>query len=465
MSFNPLKWCFYAAVAAVEITFLHLGATLVALAFRGEPRFNWLALLIVALVAAWATWRFEPPDPSPQDALIRRPTIITCVIAVLIAVKGQMSGWNPLSGWSALLPWVSTDVLMLVAVLLITLWAWWRGMGIIDADHMRMIETIQQGTLVLAIIALLATPLAVVNLGAPPWGARLAIEAIVLTGSALLALSLGRTLSISIEGDANGWRRFRSGLFSIVVLLVVGTLALALVSDAATDLLRTAIVAVVALGTLIIAPIVEAAIRLWFWISMAYGRDPAQPVPSPSAIPSLAPAATPPVETQPNLLVSLLSLALFLIPLLILIALILMVQRRRGTRASGDGAQHESLWSWQQIRGDLGGLFGQLRRNRSLGLRDALSRLRGDDPIQRIRRRYVQALLLGEKASRERQPQQTPLEYEPQLASIVAADRDVEALTDVYDRARYAPESIDQGDVEAADRAWNTIRQVNKEPR
>ena len=158
---------------------------------------------------------------------------------------------------------------------------------------------------------------------------------------------------------------------------------------------------------------------------------------------------------------------LYLLPLVALIALIILYRRQQRKPITEDGEVHESLWSWQGVRADLLSLLNGLRPKPQVSLRDVLSRLRSDDPVQRIRRRYVELLLVGEAAQRERKPQQTPLEHEAALATAVSgAKGDVHALTLAYDRARYAPDLVDAADAAAADQAWSTIQaQANKENR
>jgi hypothetical protein len=77
----------------------------------------------------------------------------------------------------------------------------------------------------------------------------------------------------------------------------------------------------------------------------------------------------------------------------------------------------------------------------------------------------VELLLLGEAAERPRQPQQTPLEYAP-IVGVLApgAASNLATLTDAYDQARYAPDTITPADADAADAAWAAIQaQSSKE--
>lgn len=468
---NPLKLLFFIVTAALEVTLLHFGTALLALAFRSAPGLNWFVLLLVCLIAAWATQRFMTVSDDDEPGGFNRPLALVFALTIGYSVKVQAGGgWSPLSGWSLLWPLAagSPNTVTLAGLLFVQLWAWWRGMALIDHDHGAVVSLLQNGVLVLALLTILVTPLTQVNLGAPPWGPLLATEAAALIIFGLLSLALARITVDEERRPENGWRWFRSSLATTLGLIVVGLLLLALVSNAATEVIRAVLAVTIGTIALLLSPLVSALTRLLLWLSSAGSADPlAQPSPAPSGLAEAYPA--PPSELEGQLIRTLFmvfSTLLYLVPLLLLLLAIVLLRRRRRATPSLDGAVYESLWSRQRLADDLRGLLSGLRLRGGQSLRDALARLRGGDPVVRIRRRYVQALLLGAEAGHERRPPQTPLEYQADLSDVVPEPgRAWQTMTDTYDRARYAPETIQPADADAMDAAWATIQAQSKENR
>lgn len=461
MAFHPLKLLFYLVAAALEVTLLHLIIVLGVSSVGAESSLSWFALFVTALIGAWATLRFEPLDT--RSDFVQRPTLIACAVTVSYAVKIQAGGgWLPWSGWGVLWPFTAGNfsTFELVGLLIVSLWAWWRGMALIDHDHTTILRTLLRGTLLLIALTLILTPLSTVNLGAPPIGTRLAAEGIAVIALGLVALSLARITSED-EQQANGWQRLRSSAITIMGITVAGTLALSLISNTATEALRALLFVIFAGFALLVSPLAQ----LLAGLAQPTDELLASPVPSPSglALPSVAPLAEQPGGNGFPLFeafITMLAMLLVLAPLIMIVLLILLMRRRGNMRRTDDGALHESLWSWRRIGDDLRGLLNNLHLPaRTMGLRAALGRLRTDDPVQRIRRRYVEALLLGAAEDRERAPQQTPLEYQPTLAALApTAERAVQTLTNAYDRARYAPDTIEAADASTADEAWDQIK-------
>jgi len=464
-----LRVAFVVCFAALQTTLLHLAASMLLVALGGGPNISWPALLLTALVAAWAVQRWEPSDG--RESFARRPTLLSCAATVLFAAKIHLGGgWSPLAGWLTLWPQApgSPDALFLLAALIASLWAWWRGMALPDSDHSDVVAALQNGVLFLVLLAMVVTPLSAVNLGAPPWGALFAIEGVSAIFFGLLALALARVEAIDGDVPASRWRLARSGLLAAAGLVAAGVLGLALVSSAATAAVRRAIFVIATGLAFILSPLAEALYRLILFLRSRSGAEPPS-TPIASAVPQ---ASEPPAVPDGldvrllELLLSILGGLLYMLPLLALVLLIVLLQRRRRNSTDASGAQHESLWSWRSFAADLRGVFAGFGARRGAGLREALARLRGDDPARRIRRRYVEALLLGEEAQRERSPHQTPLEFEPQLSSAIpAAGAEVATLTESYDRARYAPQTIQPADADTADAAWEAIRRSPKDRR
>lgn len=462
-----LRVSFIVCFAALETTLLHLAASMLLVAFGGGPRLSWPALLLTALAAAWAVRRWEPVD-EPESTL-RVSTLLACAAMVLYGGKIHLGGgWSPFAGWNMLWPFApgSPDALFLLAALVVSLWSWWRGMALPDGDHGDVVRTLQNGVLFLVLLALVITPLSTVNLGAPPWGALFAIEGASVIALGLMTLSLARVEAIDSAVTASRWRLARQGLLAAAGLVGIGILALTLVSSAATNAVRGIIFVIAVVTAFILSPLAELFYRFILFIT-SFSAAPITP-PAASLAPqaSEAPAVLDGIDIRIfEVLVNVLSVLLYALPLLILLLLIVMMQRRRREATDASGAQHESLWSWRSFGADLRNMLADLRARRpGAGLRDALARLRGGDPARRIRHRYVEALLLGEEAQQERSPDQTPLEFQPRLISVAPhAGAEVASLTDSYDRARYAPQTIQPADADTADAAWEAIRRSTKE--
>jgi hypothetical protein len=153
-----------------------------------------------------------------------------------------------------------------------------------------------------------------------------------------------------------------------------------------------------------------------------------------------------------------------IVPILLILALFLLARQRR-RRAPNADEERESLWSWGGLANDLLGLLAKLgSAKRAEGLRDALARLRGDDPISRIRRSYIKLLLIGEERSQPRLAPQTPHEYASDASTLLpAAAQPIATLTDAYERARYYPAGTTDAEAAAAERASGTIDQADKQ--
>jgi hypothetical protein len=153
-----------------------------------------------------------------------------------------------------------------------------------------------------------------------------------------------------------------------------------------------------------------------------------------------------------------------LLPILLILGLLLLARRRR---QRGKDEERESRLRWGSLADDLRGLLAYMRKpSREGGLRGALSRLRGGDPIHRIRRSYIRLLLVGEARNRARAAPQTPREYTPTASAMLpGVAQPIDALTGAYERARYFPTGTSAADAELAERAWQAIDQADRRER
>lgn len=443
-SLQTLRWLFYIVVAAFEATRAYLIVLLLASLFGPSP-LKWLALLLAVGLAAISNTRW-----SLEKTGTRWPLAIALLVVVVWATKWQVVG--------GILPWQAWRGLSeaefggMYITLLTTLWCWWRGLGLLDHDHGTLVHTFRRSILSVVIGGLLV---GLVNAFQPTTfkdDQALLIAAVALFALALVSLILARLVADAETGVVtDGWRWLRGGVGLTILLLFVGVSCLALFSTSAANVLRAGLVAMVLLMMIIATPLVWLLAPLGSWIT-GYVRS-APPAPLQPATPPL-----PIFPDSPAVLRYVLQVPLYLIillPLVVIILAIIFFQRRsKQIELRGDEA-HESLFSWAVVVDDLRSLWS---RRRPGGLQALLASLHGSDPVTRIRRRYIQALLLGEAAERGRQQQQTAAEYRPELsATLPNSDQAVQGLTDQYQQARYAPAATTEADAQAAEAAWQAL--------
>lgn len=450
-SISLLTWLFRIVSAAFEATFAYIVALILG-AFLIVNPVNWAVLFLVVLLGSAATARWEQYGRRRSS----RPTQLLGLLVILLASKVQIAGeWMPWRGWGLL---VESDRLQLVYVaFLVSLWCWWRGMGLLDRDHGMLVQVLRRYVVSVTIVACLATLLGVIGGSGLQQEPRLALVVVAMLGLGLISLVLARIIA---DGDiaqaGERWRAVRSGLMATLTILAVGIALLAFVSTPAADVLRAVLVVLVGLAALVLSPLIwlvftlaEGFVQL---LLMLVGRPQAPPVqtqPTPTAEEAV-------MSDQIIRIVAAIPVYIVaLLPLVALVIAVLLFQRRRAAPLAVSEEEHESLFSWRGLGRDLRELF---HRRAPEGLRGALKALLGNDPVIRIRRRYIQALLVGEARERARRPNQTPAEYGPILTEAIGGrPAAIQNLTAVYQRARYAPETATPADASAADAAWKQL--------
>lgn len=437
------------AVATFEATLAYLAALILG-AFLPLVPVQWPILFLVVLLAGAAAARWEVVG---GERGLHLPTLIAALLVIVYATKIQVGGGlAPWGGWGAL---TQTDTALTYIALLVSLWCWWRGLGLPDRDHSSLVPTLRRAIVGITLFgSIIAFATAFIQTPIDPWvEQRLLLTVVALLGSGLISLVLARIVAdseASIPSDR--WLWLRSGIATTFAILGVGVGALALVSDTAADILRAILVILVSSTAVILAPLAWLLSQVIVWFrSLGLVAAPLQqqpPPPEQTSDPAVSDAVT-------RLIVQIPTYILALLPLIALIIAILVFNRRRERPNDRLDERHESLFSWAAIGRDLRSLF---RSRRESGLYALLQSLTARDPVTRIRRRYVQALILGEDRERPRQPAQTPGEYSPVLADVARSRPEVvQTLTTVYQRARYAPETTTTTDAEAADAAWQQL--------
>jgi hypothetical protein len=243
------------------------------------------------------------------------------------------------------------------------------------------------------------------------------------------------------------------------MVLMSGLLVLAFLADPAGTVLREIVQWVVYGLVILMAPLVAIILMVvQFLRQLVPQRRESLPL---TATATAGPDTAPVPDALPGFsdaLLTIPAIILLLLPIIMLLMVILFAHRRRSRTELEAGEQRESIFSWGALGTDLADFLRGLRRpGGEAGLRGALRRLLAEDPATRIRRRYVQLLLKGEAAGRQRPVHQTPHEFAPMLAQGPDEDQAIDALTGFYERARYAPATVDDTAADEADRVWETL--------
>jgi hypothetical protein len=451
---------FYLGLAIVEATPAALFLTI-----AGTDA--WGALILVVLGGALADWivlrRLRPAYQRPALALI-------AFVAALWVVKGLIPGSGLFTGWgravAALLDLDSTQSIPVYLSMLLGLYCFWRGTRLTLHDGVTLHRLFRISTALLMLVVFLrffsgAAASRLANLAT--------VEVIGYFAIGLLTIALA---SASEERESElrrmGWRGVASLAGAVVLVIFLGVLVGALFGREAAAMIRLMWQGVILIIALMTAPfiylfagIIEAFVRL-LNLEQILGHSVLQfnlPDNSQQAAPEMLGIFPPWVQALIRALCA-------IVPILVLLSLFLLA-RRRNRREPGADEERESLLTFGGMAEDLLGLLGKLRANRRPeGLRDALARLRGNDPISRIRRSYIRLLLVGEARSLPRLAPQTPREYVRAAGSMLPnAGQPIEALTDAYERARYDPAGPTPADADAAERAWGAIEQADKNSR
>lgn len=418
----------------------------------------WMLLLGIVLLGALLDWAAQLWLPAERQRLA---LFGIALLLALWVIKARVVGdYGPLGGWGAAL-----DALFSLRsgpggpsylLLLVTLYCFWRGSRLLGHDQTRLRAYFTRATIALMVIV-----------GFGFWIANAAPEVIApATGMVLVFFAAG-LLAIALADVSDGeeaaarrldWRGLLTLAGAIGLVLVVGVLFVSLFGMGVAQALFTIWTVVVTIIVLILLPLVllmEAAIQ---WVISTIGVLPTSPLANlqEQQLQQQQQAAEP-LRALPPWLAALIQLVLAMIPLLVMAGLFLLM-RRRARRAAPRDEERESLWSWRGMAADLRGLLAGLRRAEEGGLRAALARMRGADPVSRIRRSYIRLLLLGEARERPRAAPQTPREYAPDAGALLpSAAQPIATLTDAYERARYHPSSAGSADADDAERAWGAI--------
>jgi len=452
---------FYLGLAVIEATPWALLLTAVGVDV-------WGLLVLVVLAGALADWiilrRLRPAYQRPALAAIG-------LLFALWVVKGQVAGFSPLAGWSealaALTDLAARRSIAIYLCLLLGLYCFWRGTRLTQHDSVTLHRLFRISMLLLIVIVFFRFFITGPGLAL---AARATTEVVSFFAVALLTIALA---SASEERETElrrmGWRGFATLVGSIALVMLLGILIGALFGREAAAMIRLAWQGIVLVILLIAAPFLYLLATIIDWLIHLVNMPNALPLGSLRGLFDSVLRQQTRIEGMsafPPWVEAVIRGFCAIVPIVLIISLFLIARRRTGRKADAD-EERESLWSWGGLANDLLGLLAKLgSTKRAEGLRDTLARLRGDDPISRIRRSYIRLLLIGEERSQPRLAPQTPREYAPSASTLLpAAAQPIAKLTEAYERARYHPASTSDADAEAAERAGGAIDQANKQAR
>jgi hypothetical protein len=423
----------------------------------------WGALILTVLAGALADWvilrRVSPVRQGPALALAG-------LLCALYVAKGQVApGMGALGGWGAVFGALfslgdgrsGTAYLGLVAAL----YCFWRGTRMTLHDTVSLHRLFRNVTIGL----LLIVGLTLYSIQSETVALLASRELLIFFVVGLVTIALA---SATEDRDVGlhrlGWRGMLTLLGSIALVLVLGLAVGSLFGREAGLILRFLWQGVVLIVALILAPIFYL---LGLLFERFFNMISLSEVLEDMARRQQLQTAPPPVVTEllgifPPWVRAILNALCALIPILLVITLLLLARRRLRRNSAAD-EERESLWSWKGLAADLRGLLRRDTPKRAKGLRDVLGRLRGGDPVSRIRRSYIRLLLVGEGRGHSRAAPQTPHEYAPNAGAMLpAAGQPIVALTDAYERARYHPAAVTPADADAAERAWDAIDEADR---
>lgn len=429
---------------------------------------TWALLIGIVLAGTLVDWLAQRWLPVERQ---RQALLGAALLLALWVIKGQVGGgYGLLAGWGralgALFGFGDRQVGLAYLLLLITLYAFWRGTRLPDHDSISLRGLFARSSFALIVI------LGIGFLTFTGANDALVTSATVMVLSffavGLLSIALA---SASEEHDTQlrrlGWRGVLTLCGAIGLVLIAGLLFASLFGHETAQTLYAIIRVLALLIALIFLPLVLAVEALLERLARLIDLSGifSQLEQNQQQQQQLQQRATDLFGFLPPWLGVVLQVFFALLPVLLLVALFLLVRHRSRRRSSRD-EERESLWSWNGLGADLRDLFASLRQTarRDEGLRGALARLRGRDPASRIRRSYVRLLLAGEARAHPRTPPQTAREYEPDAdAMLPMAAGPIATLTGAYERARYHPGAASPADADEAERAWGEIEAADRQ--
>lgn len=443
------------------ICLVFLEATPVALLLNFVNSTAWLPIFLVVLfgvVIHWSTSRWLPEN---------RHTYVLLPIATLLAlwfVNSQINNdYGLLSGWmitfTSLIDMQSPRFGTAYVLFLVSLYAFWRGLHVLNHDSFG-VQRLFVRTMILLVI--------IVGWGSFAGGfdsnnmALATIEIISFFAVGLMTLALANARDDNnLQLHRVGWRDLLTFGATIVVIVGLGLLLTSLYGEEAAYITQIFWQAVALVVALIMIPFILILDFIITGLLSVFNQTQlAELISENLSTEALEQFEVEQTSTMfPNWISVTLQVLLSLLPIALIALAIFFARRAR--RQDNSDEERESLWSWNTLAHDLQDILDRLRHPfpDKAGLRAALARLRGADPSHRIRRSYIRLLLAGEKQSCLRDTAHTPQEHQPDMQKALPGNTasPIARLTSLYERARYHPEAATASDADEAEHAWTTI--------
>ena len=350
-----------------------------------------------------------------------------------------------------------------VTLLLMTMFAWWRGIAIANKsalDYFSVRSRFRWGIAGLALFGLLNSS----------HNNRYLLEAIpIFFISGLLAIALSRTHRLG-QSRAAFHLPFTESWFVGIVFLTLGTLILGMLGG---ELLRTSLALEIAkiVGDLVIRGIqvlILVISPLFVWIPALADMlnellsSPEQIAPEPvDPDAELGQAEfefdfgqTPPIlEIPPALVIIMVVLVLILLAGLI----VRSARKRRRSQFPDFGDPGESIYKSQNLGTRLRNLLGQAKMGIDYALRFGLGRRILDATA--IRWTYYQMLDFAARMGRERKPHETPIEFQEHLHKLFPVHQEeIVLITGAFTKIRYGEFPEEEDIVALVRSAWLRMR-------
>ncbi len=444
-----------------------LEATPVALLLTLVTNTAWLPVFLVVMFGVLVNWSTSRWLPETQHKYI---LIGTAPLAAFWLVNSQInSGYGLFSGWlvtfTSLIDIQSPRFGLVYFVFLVSLYAFWRGLRVLNHDSISLQRLfVRTMILIIAIVGWgsFAGGLDVQNTGL----ATIKIISFFVVGLMTLALA-NASDDDNLQLHRIGWRDLLTFGGTIVAILVLGLFLTSLYGEETAQITQVLwqfvalIVAFVMIPFILILDFVITGLLNLFnqteLAELVSQNLPTEP-PERFEIEQTSSMFPPWVSVTLQVLLSLLPIALILLA-------IFLTQRARLQHTTDE--ERESLWSWNNLVQDLQSVLNRRHPFPDKGgLRAALARLRGENPIHRIRRSYIQLLLASEKRECLRDVAHTPQEHQPAMQAVLpdSAASPSATLTNLYERARYNPDATTIADADEAEQVWQTIDDTTRSP-
>lgn len=412
-----------------------------------------IAILLIVLLSCLIQTQIDRFIPATQQ---RIASIILGLVAAAWLAKIQVgAGYNPLSGWSrGFSQLFDSESGVGYLSFLAGLYASYRGTNLLNHDSYSLRAFFQRCLITLMLLIGVTSLLQITDFSELP---VLTVLLLCFFAGSLFAISLATAAEHDSQLKRLGWRAWLPMLFAICGIMIISLVVATFFAADLINVITTIFQGIVTVILIILSPFMYLIGWIIEWLASIVGVPQAQEVGETvygAAEAWNAESAGPLV--LPDSVKRTLQIIGALIPVL-LIAILYLFSKRRKLAPPNTDEERESLWDWSNLQDDLLGLFKR-RENERQQLQERLKQLQGDEPHVRVRRAYVQWLLLGLQRKQARASTQTPREYQQHVQQRDPKNsQPVATLTSAYEQARYG-RSVAPSEAEQAEQAWKQLR-------